>query len=193
MIDMTDTIAAKSDQMNFIDLSGGPKTVAITGVKKVSGDQPIHIICDDDKKKPWKPCKNMRRIMVQIWGKDGDKYVGQKVTLYNDESVRWSGKELGGIRISHATGIENAFKVMLPISRGQFAPFTIQPIITEPLNVLTDLGYSTFCADLASATTMAELQSIGKRIKAGRFDEDGCDKLGGAYKESVEAVRAAGE
>ena len=190
MLDMTDTIEAKSDQMNFVDLVA-PKTVTITGVKKVAGDQPVHIICDDDAEKPWKPCKNMRRVMVQIWGKDGEKYIGQKLTLFNDPSVRWAGKELGGIRISQATGIDKPFKVMLPISKGKFAPFAVEPMIVKPKTKLTDEVFDGFCADMEKATTMPELAEVAKQIKDGDFDKDGSAKLRQAYQDAVKVVREA--
>jgi hypothetical protein len=36
MLDLSDTIAPKSDQLNADDLIGGPRTITITGIKKVA-------------------------------------------------------------------------------------------------------------------------------------------------------------
>lgn len=189
MIDMTDTIETKSDQLNFVDLVE-PKTITITGVKKVAGEQPISINYEGDNGKPWKPCKNMRRVMVQLWGKDADKYAGQKLTLYNDPSVKWAGKDLGGIRISHMTGIEKKFSVMLAVSKGNFKPFVVEPIIDKPLNPLSDDAYEQFCTDMKSANNMAALQDIGKRIKDGFFDNYGSDKLRKQYEIACDCIRS---
>ena len=40
-IDISKTIAPKSDQLNADDLIAGPKTITVTGVKLVAEDQPV--------------------------------------------------------------------------------------------------------------------------------------------------------
>ena len=80
MVDMKPTIVAKSDQLNSDDLVSGPITVTITEVSKGSADQPINIRYQGDNGKPWRPCKTMRRLLVAVWGDDGQKYVGQSMT-----------------------------------------------------------------------------------------------------------------
>ena len=69
MMDISDTIIAKSDQLNASDLIGGPITVTITGVKRFdSAEQPIAISYEGDNGKPFKPCKSVRRLLVGMWG-----------------------------------------------------------------------------------------------------------------------------
>jgi hypothetical protein len=65
MLDLSKTIAPRSDQLNADDLIGGPRTITITGVKLVAEDQPVAISFDNDEGKPWKPCKSMRRVLVK--------------------------------------------------------------------------------------------------------------------------------
>lgn len=128
---MLSTIEAKSDQLNSDDLQSRPITVKIT---KVSGsdnkEQPIAINYEGDNNKPYKPCKSMRRVLVHVWGPDGSKYVGRSMTLYRDEKVRFGGIDVGGIRISHVSDIDEAVTMALTASKANKKPFTVQPLKT---------------------------------------------------------------
>jgi len=132
MTDLTDTIIAKSDQLNADDLIGRTLTIKIT---KVSGcpepQQPIAINFEGDNGKPFKPCKSMRRVLVYIWDRDGAQYVGRKMTLYRDPKVRFGGVEVGGIRISHMSDITEPVTMALAESKASRKPFTVKPLI-EP-------------------------------------------------------------
>lgn len=82
MVDMASTIIAKSDQLNADDLLGRPRTITITRVAvKEGGEQPVSIHYEGDEGKPWKPCKSMCRVLVNVWGVDPQKYVGRALTL----------------------------------------------------------------------------------------------------------------
>ncbi len=128
MIDMTETIKPKSDQMNADDLIAGPITVAITKVEKASTEQPIAVRYDGDNGKPYMPCKSMRRVMVQLWGKDASQYVGRSMTLYRDAKVTWAGAEVGGIRISHMSHIEGKQTMSLTASNKAKKPYVVLPL-----------------------------------------------------------------
>ena len=134
MSDLGQTIAPKSDQLNADDLIGGPRTIKITGAK-VTGNstdpQPASISFEDDSGKPYKPCKSMRRVMVQIWGGDTREYAGRKMTLYLDPKVKFGGQEVGGIRISHMTGINSKVTLALTVSKARRAMFTVQPLADD--------------------------------------------------------------
>jgi len=78
--------------------------------------------------KVYRPCKSMSRVMVQAWGADASKYVGRSLTLYRDPKVKWGGLEVGGIRISHMTGLDSAITMMLTQTQKQRAPFKVQPL-----------------------------------------------------------------
>lgn len=134
---ITKTIEAKSDQLNADDLIGGSKTIKITQVKVLeTGMQPIHISFEGDNNKPYKPSKGMRRVLVQLFGDESDNFIGKKLTLYRDDNVKFGGSEVGGIRISHASGIKEPIRVLETIGRGKRRPLTIEPIIK---NKLTDV------------------------------------------------------
>lgn len=126
------TIVAKSDQLNADDLIGGPKTVTVTKVSLMGeADQPVAIHYEGDEGKPFKPCKSMRRLMVHIWGSDGNAYAGQRMTLYRDDRVTFGKDAVGGIRISHMSGIDRDTSIALMVTRGQRKPYTVKPLPHE--------------------------------------------------------------
>lgn len=129
MTDLSRTIAPKSDQMNADDLIPGPMTIVVTEVTQGnSPEQPISIYFEGDNGKPYKPCKSMRRVLVQLWGKDGAQYPGRAMTLYRDPSVKFGGMEVGGIRISHMTGLDSPVTMALTATKASRKPFTVKPL-----------------------------------------------------------------
>lgn len=132
MIDVSKTIQAKSDQLNADDLIGGPITVKVTDVKSNNNpDQPIHIFYEGCENKPYKPCKTMRRVLVHYWGKNGQDYVGRSFTLYNEPTVRWAGKEVGGIRISHMSDMITDRMLAVTVVRGKKEPYVVKPLTVK--------------------------------------------------------------
>jgi len=192
MIDVSQTIEPKSDQLNADDLIAGTKTIQITAVKERSGDQPIAIHYEGDSGKPYLPCKSMRRLLVKVWGKNGEKYVGRSMTLYCDPEVTWGGSEVGGIRVSHMSDITEDFRMMLTKSRGKRAPYLVKPLITEPLKELSDGEFERLSAEINAADSMAELAPIGAEIKAARLDAAGTKRIKAVYTAAVEKLREDG-
>ena len=130
MIDMTGTIIPKSDQLNADDLIGGPRTIQIRRVTASpdTPEQPIAIYFEGDNGKPYKPCKSMRRVMVQAWGRDASQYVGRSMTLYRDEKVTFGGMQVGGLRISHMSDIRGEMTFALTVTKARRAPYTVKPL-----------------------------------------------------------------
>ena len=128
MTDVSMAIMPKSDQLNSDDLIAQPMTAIIQQVDvKQSGDQPISVWLQNFPR-PWKPCKSMARVLATAWGTDSSAWAGQGLTLYREPSVRWAGVEVGGIRVSHMTGIQQPLQLSLTASRGKRSPFTVQPL-----------------------------------------------------------------
>jgi len=127
-IDMSRFIEAKSDQLNADDLIGAPRTITITRVAGCEGDQPIAIYYEGDGGKPFKPCKTIRRVLMDIWGRYANEYVGKSMTLYRDNSVTFGGLQVGGIRISHMSGIDKETTVVVMKSKGKKAGMKILPL-----------------------------------------------------------------
>jgi len=140
MNDMSQTIVAKSDQINAADLIGVTRTITIKEVRiKAGEDQPVTIMIEGDRK-AYRPCKGVRRLMVRVWGADASKYIGESMTLFCDPKVTWAGKEEGGIRVLSMTGLDEEIIEYMRISRAATKPYKIEPLImgrqqTAPLTL----------------------------------------------------------
>lgn len=141
--DISDTIVAKSDQLNADNLVAGPITVQITRAVRAGGEQPI-VIHLGGGHMPWKPCLTSRRILVALWGKDGRKWAGRWVRLHRDPRVKWAGAKVGGIRPTHLSHIEGPVTLALQISKGKKEQYNIAPL--SPKDITEDSGQAT--ADL---------------------------------------------
>ncbi len=127
-MDITQTTAPKSDQQNFDDYVGGPKTVTISKVSAGSAEQPVDIQLVEFPGRPFKPSKSMRRVLVAAWGQETDVYIGRKMTLFGDPTVKFGGVAVGGIKISHLSHIDKELKIALTVTRGRREPFIVQPL-----------------------------------------------------------------
>jgi hypothetical protein len=133
MVDMSVHVAPKSDQLNADDLIAGPMVVTITGVSGTgASDQPIAVSFEGDGGKPYKPCKSMRRVMLTVWGRNGDSYVGKRMRLFRDPKVVFGGIETGGIRISHMSGITSRQTMALTATRASRKPYSVDPLEDAP-------------------------------------------------------------
>jgi len=129
--DISESLIAKSDQMNNADLMGGPVIVqVISVVHKSDQDQPTRIRVSGGHM-AYKPCKSMRRILGKAWGNDIRKWPGRWIELYRDPEVTFGKKETGGIRIRSLSHIEHDFDETLQIRRGVYQKFKIRKL-TNP-------------------------------------------------------------
>jgi hypothetical protein len=127
-MDITETLAPKSNQLNTDDLITGPRTITITKVTAGNAQQPVAIGFEGDGGKPWYPCKSMRRVLVAAWGADASQYIGRGVTLFRDPSVEYGGIQVGGIRVSHLSGLDGPLSIALTVTRQKRAPYKVQPL-----------------------------------------------------------------
>ena len=128
-MDISRTLAPKSDQLNADDLIAGPRTITITAVTKGTAEQPVNLVTKEfGDGRPYKPGLSMRRVIAAMWGTDAAAYIGRQLTLYRDDKIRFGGQEVGGIRISHASHIDRPHTVNITVTRGKRAPFTVQPL-----------------------------------------------------------------
>lgn len=128
-VNLAATIAPRSDQQNADDFLSGPRTVTVTYVRAADSiEQPVLIGFEGDDGRPWKPCKSMRRVLVQAWGAEGLDYVGRQLTLFCDPTITFGGMQTGGIRISHMSHIERALHIPLTKTRGKKAVFSVQAL-----------------------------------------------------------------
>ena len=60
--------------------------------------------------------------------------MGRRVTLWCDPAVKFGGQEVGGVRITHLSGLDKPRRVPLLVSRGKSAMYRVDPLTekTEP-------------------------------------------------------------
>ncbi|GAA1148104.1 hypothetical protein GCM10009651_36040 [Microbacterium natoriense] len=127
-MDLSQTLEPNSQQVNADDLTAAPRTVSITDVTKGTAEQPVFIHLAEFPGRTYRPGKSMRRVLVQIWGAEASNYIGRKLRIYNDQTVRFGKDITGGIRISHASHIDGPVTVNLTVTRGKRAPFKVEPL-----------------------------------------------------------------
>lgn len=161
MSSMMETIVPKSDQQNYDDyIAGRTRTIKITGVKILAGDQPVALSFEGDDGKPYKPCKSMRRVLVNCWGSNANEYVGRSLTLYGDPKVKFGGLEVGGIRISHMSDITEPVTMALTATRAARKPYTVKPLGTVQQKQPVDpVVYDDAIAKVKAALTIEQLDA----------------------------------
>lgn len=127
-LDTTQMNAAKSDQLNAVDLIAGRMTFKIIDAKPGSKDQPLILVIDGGMQ-PYKPSKTARRLMAIAWGPKAKAYVGKSMTLYCDSSITWAGKACGGIMPSHFSDINQGFTTPLPLNGNTKKEWTIKKLL----------------------------------------------------------------
>jgi hypothetical protein len=163
-VDVSKTVDPKSDQLNADDLIAGPRTIKIVKVTaSATPEQPVSLHYDGDNGKPWKPCKSMRRVLIALWGSKGSGYVGKRVTVYRDDSVKFGGIEVGGIRISHAD-IDSDVTIAITESRAKRKPTLIRKLAPEKAAA----PVSASSADVAQLSKA--LEDIGLTTGAARLE-----------------------
>jgi hypothetical protein len=163
------SIVPKSDQLNADDLITGPITVTITGVRRGDREQPI--IVDIEGHRPYKPCKSMRRVLIAAYSDEPKQWTGKRMTLFCDPNVTWAGVKVGGIRISHLSGLTEPKTFLLTLTRGKKLEVTIYPLTT-----LSESDHS-YIADMtdqiAAAETLDGLKAVGLNLaKASKTVQD---------------------
>jgi hypothetical protein len=130
-VDLTESIAPRSDQINADDLVGGPATYTIREVVKGKAEQPFDFLLVETDR-AYRPSKTMRRVIVHAWGPDTKDYTGRRLTVYREPTIQFGGKAVGGIRISHMSHIDGPREVMLQVTRGKREKFTVEPLPDAP-------------------------------------------------------------
>jgi len=149
------TAEPRSDQWNADDFLGGPRTFTIAGAKDGTAEQKYDIALEGEDR-AWRPPLGMLRVLMEAWGDESNVWVGRRVTLYRDPTIRFGSDVLGGIRISHLSHIPKPMNFKVSTSRGKRATYTVQPLPDAPAqqqaepwraqwqaitNALTDAGY----------------------------------------------------
>lgn len=167
-MDVSETILAKSDQVNAIDLVE-PVIVTVVDVKRGPADQPVHIITDKyGPERPFKPSKTVRRDLAKAWGTEAKAWVGRSMELYNEPTVLWAGKPVGGIRVSALSHIPKPIQTAHTITRGKYLEVTIgviaAPVVDESavVNALAVIAGAESIPALKTAWDLAGVKGVQK-------------------------------
>lgn len=182
-MDISRTVEPRSDQLNFDDVSTTTATVTVVEVKKGSAEQPVELHMVEFPGRPYKPGKSMRRVLIAAWGPEASAYVGRKLTLYGDPTIRFGKDEVGGIRISHLSHIEKPLTVSLTVTRGKRSPFVVQPLAPAK-----DTSGRDWLTELADTGGDAELiGALGKAARSAGAQPAVLDVIRDAYKNAKES------
>jgi hypothetical protein len=139
-MDISETLIPNSDQLDAEDLAAsGPRifTVARTVVKS-GAEQPVDVHFAEFPR-PWRPGRNMRRVLAHCWGKDSSKWAGRQVELYCDPDVQFGKERVGGTRISRLSHINGPVAAPIIVGRGKRGTWPVKPIaIDAPAPVSLD-------------------------------------------------------
>jgi hypothetical protein len=127
-MDMTETIAPRSDQINADDLMAGPVTVTIREVARGSAEQPVDVHLVEFPGRAYRPSKSMRRVMVLAWGPEASAYAGRRLTLVRNPDITFGKDKVGGIEIAAMSDIPKPLTAALTATRGKRRSFTVQPL-----------------------------------------------------------------
>lgn len=126
--DISETLAPKSDQLDAVDLLGGPPRVfTITKVSKGNAEQPVEIHLAEFPR-VWRPGKSMRRVLAGCWGTDASKWTGRRVELFCDEAVMFGGEAVGGTRISRLSHIGGPKSIPIIVKKGRGGSYKVSPL-----------------------------------------------------------------
>ena len=127
-MDLTESIAPRSDQINADDLISGPVTVTVQEVVQGTAEQPVDVRLVEFPGRAYRPSKSMRRVMVMAWGAEASSYAGRRITLFRNPEITFGRDKVGGIEISHLSHIDKPLTVALTATRGKRKNFTVQPL-----------------------------------------------------------------
>lgn len=129
-MDISETLAPASDQLDAIELVAGPRVFTIARVSQGSDEQPVNVHFTDFPR-PWRPSKGMRRVLAACWGVDASEWAGRRVELYFDPEVTFGKDKPGGTRIRALSHLDKPKSVPLLVSRGKSATFRVQPLAEQ--------------------------------------------------------------
>jgi hypothetical protein len=184
MTDISLAIKAKSDQLNAVDLIGAEPVIRIRKSDyNPSREQPLWLYYDGDNNRPWKPSKGMIRVLVTAYGLDDQNFIGKKVQLYTEPSVKFGSDEVGGIQIRALSDItEKGITCAHRKNRHKTVSYFV------PLLAINSKAYpdDKFKAALpAMAAQMAERKMTLQQVIAQ------CQKTGTLTKEQLEQLEKA--
>ena len=123
------TAEPRSDQWNADDFVGSAREFTVAGVRVGTAEQKYDVLFEGEER-CWRPPLTVLRLLMKAWGDDSAVWVGRRVRLYRDDTVRFGPDAVGGIRVeamSHLPG-GKPLSVKLTEKRGKRALHTVEPL-----------------------------------------------------------------
>lgn len=160
------TAEPRSDQWNADDFIGGPRTFTIAGVRAGSAEQKYDVELVEGEGRVWRPPLTVLRLLIAAWGDEAAQWVGRRVTLYRDASIRFGADAVGGIRVSHMSDLPDGkpLTVKLTSTRACRSPHTVEPLPDAPAPISDDEA-AALAAEIAAAPDQATLTELAGRMK----------------------------
>ncbi|WP_448222418.1 hypothetical protein [Gordonia iterans] len=160
------TAEPRSDQWNADDFIGRPRTFTIAGVRAGSAEQKYDIELVEGEGRVWRPPLTVLRLLIAAWGDEAAQWVGRRVTLYRDASIRLGADAVGGIRVSHMSDLPDGkpLTVKLTSTRGRRSPHTVEPLPDAPAPISDD-ETAALAAEITAAPDQATLTELAGRMK----------------------------
>jgi hypothetical protein len=190
-MDMTESIEARSDQINADDLIAGPQTFTIRDVVGGKAEAPFDFLLMETDR-AYRPNKTMRRVIVAAWGKDTTAYAGRRLTLYREPTIVFGGKTVGGIRVSHMSHIDGAVDLMAQVTRGKREKFVVKPLAAAPAPQPASDTAKDWDAVLATAKGLTDTEALSTLWRSEHMGSAPND-VQAAFLAHVDAVKAKSE
>jgi len=169
-VDLTESIAPKSDQLNADDLISGPVTVTVQEVVQGTTEQPVDVRLVEFPGRAYRPSKSMRRVMVMAWGAEASTYAGRRITLFRNPEITFGRDKVGGIEISHLSHIEKPLTVALTATRGKRKNFAVAPLAAPA-------PARDWLAEAGNLSDVDSLRALWSEAKAGGADPSTLAKI----------------
>jgi hypothetical protein len=171
--ELLDDIAAKSDQLNAVELTA-PVVATVTGFERRKGQAQPWLISLDIHAQPWKPCKTMRRALLKFWGDNPEEWVGRKLRLFADPNCKYAGEMVEGIRISGMSHLTETVTWTAEEWKGKggrktyvFEPLSATPKPAAKKAVLTvSERVDAACKAYEACNTVKRLEALDSHIDA---------------------------
>jgi hypothetical protein len=155
-------IVRKTDQWNNEDFAAGSRVFTISDVTEGKEQVPYDIHFSDGDGRCWRPSNGMLELLWRLWGDDSKAWVGRRVELFQDASVKIGRDVVGGIRVRAMSHISKPMSPLITVARGTKKPYTVQPLTetTPTPPAIDNATLAEWIDQLTNAETVSALQRV---------------------------------
>ena len=147
MANVSEAMQANSNQLNAADIMGVEPIITVQSVNLTNeaGKKTVWVHYHGGEGRPWRVSTGMVRILSAGWGPESDNWIGKSVKIFNEPTVRFGGKEVGGVQIRAMSDIpERGIKATLSINRTKRVPFPVAHLAMQAPSYPEDRFNATF-------------------------------------------------